>query len=46
MHVKKRKEMIRTWQVRAPPLFCPSMDRALYGVYEMETYRDKARLAL
>jgi hypothetical protein len=28
-HLKKWKEMVRTWQDQAPPLFCPNRERAL-----------------
>jgi hypothetical protein len=34
--------MVRTWQDQAPPLFCPSWERALYEGYEMEMHCSNA----
>jgi hypothetical protein len=45
-YVQKGKEMLRTGQDRAPPLFCPSRERALSGGYEIEMLHSNTCLSL
>jgi hypothetical protein len=44
--IQKGKEMVRTGQDRALPLFYPSWERAFKGGYKTETRYSNARLSL
>jgi hypothetical protein len=43
---KNGKNRARIGQDRVPPLFCPSLERALYGGYKMEMRHSNARLSI
>jgi hypothetical protein len=44
--IQKGKEIARTGQDQMPPLFCPTLDHALKGEFEIETQHANARLPL
>jgi hypothetical protein len=43
---KNGKNRARIGQDRVPPLFCPSLEHALYGGYNMEMHHSNARLSI